>query len=116
MVAGIGEFDTRLMEAGRERLVSKGGAEGYQGVGLLTGAVGPESPGIGIALKVSDGDPTGSVRAALTIALLKALGVLSATRMEELADFGPEKALKNHREVEIGAAAPLIDFSALAGG
>ena len=40
MVAGSNKFDTLLMQAGRGKIVSKGGAEGYQGIGLAPGAAG----------------------------------------------------------------------------
>ena len=113
MVAGPGEFDTRLMETARGALISKGGAEGYQGIGLLPGGVGETSPGIGIAIKVSDGDPGGSVRAALALGLLKSLGALDESQMDALADFGPGKTLKNYRGIEVGAGGPVIDFSTL---
>ena len=56
MVSGHGEFDCELMKAGRGKIVCKRGAEGYQIVGLLPGTLGKDSPGIGIAFKVSDGD------------------------------------------------------------
>ena len=58
MVAGPGEFDTMLMEAGDGKFVSKGGAEGYQGLAVAPGVLSPNSPGIGIAIKISDGDLT----------------------------------------------------------
>lgn len=111
MVAGIGEFDTRLMESGRGLVVSKGGAEGYQGVGLLPGAAGGGSPGIGIAIKVSDGDPGGTVRHALALGLLKSLGVLTEAQLGELAVFGPGKTLTNFRGYETGVGEPLVEFA-----
>jgi L-asparaginase II len=113
MVAGSGEFDTQLMETGRGMLVSKGGAEGYQGIGLLPGSLRAGSPGIGIAIKVSDGDPGGSVRAALALALLSALGALDETQVDALGEFGPVRTLKNYRGIEIGSGAPRVDFSLL---
>ncbi len=56
MVGGPGRFDTRLMAATRGRILAKGGAEGYQGLGLRPGVLGPNKPGVGIAVKISDGD------------------------------------------------------------
>jgi L-asparaginase II len=56
MVGGPGRFDTRLMEVSSGQIVSKGGAEGYQALGIMPGALGPDSPALGIALKISDGD------------------------------------------------------------
>jgi len=56
MVSGVGRFDTRVMEVCSKRILVKGGAEGYQAMGVMPGALGAESPGIGIVSKVSDGD------------------------------------------------------------
>jgi L-asparaginase II len=56
MISGPNRFDTRLMELGKGRILAKAGAEGYQAVGLTPGTLWKDSPGIGIAIKVSDGD------------------------------------------------------------
>ncbi|MBI5565321.1 MAG: asparaginase, partial [Chloroflexi bacterium] len=53
MVAGEGRLDTDLMWAANGRLFSKGGAEGFHGVGVL--AQGDQSA-YGIAWKIGDGD------------------------------------------------------------
>ncbi len=106
MVAGPGRFDTRLMEVGAGKIVAKGGAEGYQGIGLLPGALGPGSPALGIALKVSDGDPTGRARPLACLEVLRQLGALSAQQMEALAEFGPRLPRRNWRKIEIGQIRP----------
>jgi L-asparaginase II len=80
MVAGPGRFDTLLMQTTKGRIFTKTGAEGYQGVGLLPGALGADSPGIGIAIKISDGDPSGRARHGVALAILQALGALIACR------------------------------------
>jgi L-asparaginase II len=79
-------FDTELMRAAGGRLVSKGGAEGVQAVGALTGAGGDAAPG-GIALKVEDGDGARRARAAATCATLAQLSLLDASDLERLRDF-----------------------------
>lgn len=48
MVAGEGRFDTALMQTGQGTIVAKGGADGFQGIGML-------DRGLGLALKISDG-------------------------------------------------------------
>jgi L-asparaginase II len=106
MVAGPGRFDTRLMEIGRGRIVSKGGAEGYQGIGLLPGALGPGSPVLGIALKISDGDPRGRATHAVSLEILRQLGALSEDELESLADFGPVIPVTNWRKLVVGQARP----------
>ena len=62
MVASPGAFDTVLMEAAGGKMVSKGGAEGYQGIAVAPGVIGPDAPGFGIAFKIADGDVTGRAR------------------------------------------------------
>ena len=101
MVDGPGEFDTRLMEVGKGRIVSKGGAEGYQGIGLLPGALGADSPALGITLKISDGDQGSRARSIVTLEVLRQLGALTDSQLEELSVFGPKK-LTNWRKVEVG--------------
>jgi L-asparaginase II len=115
MVSGAGRFDTRLMEVCCKRILAKGGAEGYQAMGILAGALGAESPGIGIVFKVSDGDLSvrntdGSfrnrVRPAMALEILKQLGAISEKELEALAEFGPVKPVTNHRKIVVGEARP----------
>ena len=106
MVGGPGRFDTRLMELTRGSIVSKSGAEAYQGMGLMPGVLGPGSPGVGIALKISDGDDRKKVRTAVTIEVLRQLGVLSIQEMSVLADLGPEYPVENWRKIVVGRAHP----------
>jgi L-asparaginase II len=94
------------MEIGRGRIVSKGGAEGYQGIGLLPGALGPGSPVLGIALKISDGDPRGRATHAVSLEILRQLGALSEDELESLADFGPVIPVTNWRKLVVGQARP----------
>jgi L-asparaginase II len=117
MVSGYGEFDEQLMRVGEGRIVCKRGAEGYQIVGLLPGAFGPDSPGVGIALKVSDGDAArmsldlahnNRVRPALVFEILRQLGALSSKQEQALASFGPERPVKNHRGLITGRSRPVF--------
>jgi len=115
MVSGYGDFDYELMKTGRGRIVCKRGAEGYQIIGLLPGTLRPDSPGIGIALKVSDGDASRRsldlanvirVRPAVTLEILHQLEALSSEQEQALASFGPEKSVKNHRGIVTGQSRP----------
>lgn len=119
MVSGRGEFDCRLMQTGAGKIVCKRGAEGYQAFGLLPGALGPDSPGVGIALKVSDGDllfrtiniqPLNRVRPAVTLEILRVLGALSESQLKELAAFGPVLPIKNHRGLVTGESRPIFQL------
>jgi len=76
-------LDTALMRAAAGRLVSKGGAEAVQAVGIL-GTRGVEA--MGIALKVEDGDGARRAGAAATCACLVQLGQFDAGLPPALAD------------------------------
>mgnify|MGYP000454059091 CR=1 FL=1 len=105
MVAGPGGFDTVLMEVGAGKIVCKGGAEGYQAVGLLPGAMGPGSPAVGIALKISDGDASGRARPVAVIEVLRRLGVLDAAQLDALKPFSA-RPIYNWRRLEVGEIRP----------
>jgi L-asparaginase len=115
MVSGDGEFDCELMKAGDGRIVCKRGAEGYQIVGLMPGLLGKESPGVGIAFKVSDGDASrmgmnleasSRARPAVTLDILRQLGALSSKQEQALGRFGPVKSIQNHRGIITGQSRP----------
>lgn len=117
MISGPDEFDCRLMKAGEGSIVSKRGAEGFQAFGIMPGRVGTASPGIGIAFKVSDGDllfrtinvePRNRVRPAVTLEILRQIGVLGQTQAKELAEFGPILPVKNHRGITVGESRPVF--------
>ena len=115
MISGAGEFDCRLMQTGKGQIICKRGAEGFQAIGLRPGVLGPESPGVGITFKVSDGDltfrkldiePLNRVRPAMTLEILTQIGALDNPQLEELADFGPTLPIKNHRGIVVGESRP----------
>ncbi len=101
MVAGPGKFDTDLMTTAAGKVFSKGGAEGYQIIGVKPDILKPGSPGLGIAIKIADGDALGRARAFVSLLLLKALGVLSDQDLEALA-FKEKALVKNWRGLEVG--------------
>jgi L-asparaginase II len=119
MISGYGEFDCELMKAGQGRFVCKGGAEGFQIVGLLPGALGNDSPGIGIAFKASDGDASrkdmdlvssSRVRPALTLEILRQMGALSSEQEQALGRFGPVLSIRNHRGIITGRSYPVFSM------
>ena len=110
MVGGPDRFDTVLMKVGNGRILSKGGAEGFQSVGLQPGALGSDSPGIGIAIKISDGDPTDRARNGVALAILQSLGALNAGQMAEMAAFGPQVQLENYRKLKVGVSRPAFEL------
>jgi L-asparaginase II len=110
MVGGPGRFDTRLMEIGHGRILSKGGAEAYHGVGLLPGAISPGSPAIGIALKISDGDDRKKACNAVMLEVLRQLGALNPDDLYALADFGPRNDIFNWRKIIVGESRTNFDL------
>ena len=106
MVGGPGRFDTTLMAITGGRILAKGGAEGYQSLGLRPGALGPGKPGVGIAVKISDGDEPGRARPAVVLEILRQLGVLSEAELEALAAYGPSRPVQNWRKLAVGIARP----------
>lgn len=115
MVSGHNEFDCRLMQVGKGKIVCKRGAEGFQAIGLMPGMLGAGSLGIGITFKVSDGDllfrtldiePRNRVRPAVTLEILRQIGALNDSQMKELAEFGPTLPIKNHRWIVVGESRP----------
>jgi L-asparaginase II len=116
MVSGAGRFDTRLMEVCSGRIIAKGGAEGYMAMGIMAGALGADSPGIGIAIKISDGDPesrsrvdpNSRVRPAVSLELLRQMGYIADKELEALAEFGPARPVLNWRKLVVGEARPIF--------
>jgi L-asparaginase len=96
LIAGVGEFDTDLMEATEGELVSKTGAEGVQCVGRV-------GEGMGLAIKVVDGSKR--AKHAVAIQALKHLGWISPTIAEKLSEtyltLSPYKRLEVMGELSI---------------
>jgi len=101
MVAGPGAFDSVLMTVMQGKAVVKGGAEGYQMISLMPEACGKGSPGIGVAIKISDGDPNRRATYTLSVALLKALGFVAEMASDSFRNFNTS-VLRNWRGLEIG--------------
>ena len=110
MVSGFGRFDTRLMQVGRGKLVVKVGAEGYQAVGILPSLTESSPKGVGIALKISDGDVTEKVRSAVMLEILRQFGILNKSELEELAEFGPKNPILNWRKITVGESRPIFEL------
>jgi L-asparaginase II len=110
MVGGPGRFDTRLMEIGAGRFVSKGGAEGYQGFGIMAGVISPNSPALGVAFKIADGDIRGKVSPAVGVEVLRQLGALTQQDAEALAVFGPTFNIFNWRKIMVGEGRTIFNL------
>ena len=121
MVGGPDSFDTHLMETGRGKILCKGGAEGYQALGLLPHSKITSDCGIGIAIKISDGDLEGRssapkeylghVRPAVVLEVLRQLGVIGSTEIQKLSDYGPTFPIRNWRKLEVGQGRPCFTLN-----
>jgi len=110
MVAGPGKFDTCLMQVTQGKLVSKGGAEGYQGIGIMAGVLTPGAQAVGIAVKIADGDARGKIRSAVTLEVLRQLGALTQAELDALAEFGPRFPIFNWRKILVGEGRPSFEL------
>ncbi len=115
MVAGPERFDTIVMQVGKGRIISKGGAEGYQAMGLLPDALFPGSPALGICIKISDGDAGdffrgGRARTIIAIEILRQLGALTDAEISESLEKFAARPQYNWRKVRIGEIRP-VEFS-----
>lgn len=106
MVAGPNTFDTKLMSVTSGRIISKGGAEGYLSMGLMPAVLGSNSPALGIALKISDGDLTGRARLAVGLEVLRQLGAITNDELNEMNEFGPVCPQQNWTKINVGEARP----------
>jgi L-asparaginase II len=98
MVSGEHRSDLALMQAGRGDWVTKIGAEGVQAIGI-------RSQGIGIAIKVADGQKRGLYPA--IVAVLDQLGLLDGAARGALADWG-RRTLRNYRGIRTGDVRPAV--------
>jgi L-asparaginase II len=105
------------MEVCSKRILAKGGAEGFMALGILGGVLSAESPGIGIAIKISDGDSSmrqadgnfrNRVRPAVALEILKQLGYISQAELDGLAEFGPVRPVTNARKTVVGESRPVF--------
>lgn len=95
-------LDTEIMRAASGRIISKIGAEGVYLAGVLP------SPkfkrGLGIALKIADGEDR-RARPAATLEILRQLEILNPEQSETLKQFAHQK-LKNWRGDVVGEVMP----------
>ena len=104
LVSGTNRSDLMLMTAGGDDWVSKVGADGVQAIGV-------RSRGIGIAIRIADGN-----RRALhvaTLAVLRQLGLIDAAAGTPLAPLD-EGTIRNYRGIAVGAVEPAFSLPRLA--
>ncbi|MBN2047836.1 MAG: asparaginase [Anaerolineaceae bacterium] len=110
MVAGPKDsLDTALMQAGDRMVVSKGGADGFQALGVMPGAREEGSPGYGIAFKITDGDHSSRARGVASVETLRQMGVLSPEQIEALSEYAA-RPMYNVRKFQVGEIRPCFDL------
>lgn len=95
LIGGSERLDTMLMQAAEGKIISKVGAEGVWLCGVLPSETHPK--GLGIALKVEDGDDK-RARPVAAVKILKGLGILAADALPELSPM----PLKSRRGDVVG--------------
>lgn len=103
MVSGEHRSDMALMQAGRGDWVTKIGAEGVQAIGI-------RSQGLGIAIKVSDGQKRGLYPA--IVAVLEQLGVVDPAARQSLAPWA-RRTVRNYRGTATGEIRPVVVLTGL---
>lgn len=104
--------DTTLMRTRPGAILSKGGAEGLRGIGLVAGARGAGSAAAGMVLKIADGDGHGRASRSATVEALAQLGVLDANALERLHDLH-RPPTRDPRGVEIALTVPVFQLAPL---
>jgi L-asparaginase II len=111
MVAGPDRFDTEIMEVTQGRMIVKGGAEGYLGIGLLPDNKKPTTPALGIAIKISDGDSKGRARPAVALEILRQFSAITSAELEALSHYGPVFPIHNWRQILVGEGRPCFKLN-----
>jgi len=102
MVGGTGRLDSALMRSVGRSFIAKIGAEGFYGMAYRDG-----SRGIGIALKIADGNGD-RARTTATVELLQQLGLLAPRKAETVLLSQGLPGLRNVRGRIVGRVAPLF--------
>lgn len=92
MVSGTGRSDLAFMQTAPGDWVAKVGAEGVQAIGI-------RSAGLGIAIKIADGNPRGLYTVAISV--LQQLGLLDAPESSPLATW-TRPQLRNFAGMQVG--------------
>ena len=95
LIGGTDRLDTILMEAAQGKIISKVGADGVWLCGVLPSEQYPT--GLGVALKIEDGDDFLS-RPVVAVEILRKLEILTAS---DLVEMSP-KPIKNRRGDNVG--------------
>jgi L-asparaginase II len=111
MVEGTGEMDTEIMLHTKGRLVSKVGAEGVYTAAVLPCAEWPQ--GLGVALKLEDGDRKERARPVAAVETLRQLGLLRDDELDALSRFA-SATLCNRRGDRVGEVRAAFELKRVA--
>jgi L-asparaginase II len=109
MVGGTRRLDTDLIRASQGRILSKAGAEGVHALGISPCARFPD--GLGIALKIEDGDDR-RARAPVVLEILRQLELLDPSTLDKLSACYVRE-VKNHRGAVVGIIRPCFRLEAI---
>ena len=104
LIGGTDRLDTIIMQAAPGRILSKVGADGVWVCGVLPDEKFPD--GLGIALKIEDGDDFLS-RPVVAVEILRQLALLGNDQLEELSPM----PIKNRRGDVVGRISPTFDLN-----
>ncbi|MEW6733028.1 MAG: asparaginase [Acidobacteriota bacterium] len=106
VAAETGRIDTDLMRELPGQLIAKAGAEGVYTIGVLPCSRYPE--GLGLAIKVEDGD----INRARNAAILGSLAQLQLLNNEQMARLSARylPPIKNHRGLTVGEIRPVFSL------
>jgi L-asparaginase II len=108
MIGGETEsLDTALMRLVPGGLIAKAGAEGLFAAGIMPSEKWPR--GLGLALKIEDGDKGSRARRPAVIEALRQLGVLSKTALGALSSYA-KPVISNHRGEVVGEMVANFEF------
>lgn len=110
LIAGPGRFDTILMEVSQGTLVSKAGAEAFQAVGVFPDVNQSGTSGLGIVLKIADGDQGKRARRPVMIEVLRQLNILSSDQLSSMSDLGPVQEYRNQCQIVVGEGRPCFQL------
>lgn len=87
LVAGPDRFDTDFMHEVNGKAISKIGAEGYLAIGVFPDGNPQNNGGIGITIKIADGDKALRAGSVVGITVLQQLGVLTVKEIIDLKSY-----------------------------
>lgn len=109
MVSGPGRLDLKIMQTTRGKVLCKAGAEGYYAMNILPGELHPGAAGVGIVIKIADGDNADRARACVAVEVLRQLGVIGKEEIHKFSEDLPRE-IRNQRSILVGEIRPAFSL------